>query len=143
MNRSGYQPLWGEYPIAIGMLILENAFSPMKTNKSTQPANSRTSAKVPQKAKVSLRVKTSPSVKNSPGPKATPRTNGVQNPNALLPGTVAPQDDATQPVTHLADAIRARAYLNYQKRGSEDGYHTDDWLRAEAELIAEQQLVRA
>ena len=46
-------------------------------------------------------------------------------------------------LTQSADAIRARAYLNYQERGSEDGNHTDDWLRAEAELTAEQPLVRA
>ena len=138
-----HQPLWGEDPIAIGLLTLERVAIPMKANNSTQPANSRTSAKVPLKTKVSQRLKTSPSVKSSPGPKTKPRTNGVQNPNALQPGTTSPQDDAAHPLAHSEDAIRARAYLNYQKRGSEDGHHTDDWLRAEAELIAERQLARA
>ena len=82
---------------------------------------------------------------------AKPRTNGEQNlkafparkAKALPPVTSSTQDNAMQTVTHSADAIRARAYMNYQKRGSEDGNHTDDWLRAEAELTAERQHLRA
>ena len=123
---------------------------PMKTNQTNLGASRQKAAKVPSKAKASKSLKPSPSVKNAPGRKAKPRTHGVQNPKSsaarkakpLPPGSAAPPDDATQPVTHSAEAIRARAYLNYQKRGSEDGDHTDDWLRAEAELAAERRIVR-
>ena len=38
----------------------------------------------------------------------------------------------------LEEQIRRRAYDLYQQRGCEDGYDTDDWLRAEAELAREQ-----
>jgi len=72
-------------------------------------------------------------------PKAFPARTG----ESLTLESTEPQDDAAQPLTHSADAIRARAYMIYQKRGTEDGDHTEDWLRAEAELTAERQVVRA
>ena len=34
------------------------------------------------------------------------------------------------------DAIAKRAYELYLQRGSESGYELEDWLQAEAELIA-------
>lgn len=124
---------------------------PMKTNKSTPSAKGRTIPKVLPKAKGSQSLKPSPSVKNSPSTKAKLQTNGVQNPKAsparkakaLPPGAAAPQEHAAQPAAHSADSVRDRAYSNYQKRGSEDGDHTDDWLRAEAELTAERHQGRA
>jgi hypothetical protein len=36
----------------------------------------------------------------------------------------------------LEEAIRVRAYQLYQARGSEDGHDQDDWLAAEAEIMA-------
>lgn len=136
--------------MAILRLALEHGHA-MKTCKSTPSAKGRTFPKVFPKAKGSQSLKASPSAKNSPSTKAKPQTNGVQNPKSsstrkakpLQRGTAEPPDDATQPVDHSGDAIRARAYLNYQKRGSEDGNHTDDWLRAEAELTAERHQGRA
>ena len=36
------------------------------------------------------------------------------------------------------DDVSFRAYLNFQKHGSDDGHDLNDWFAAEAELIAEQ-----
>ena len=38
----------------------------------------------------------------------------------------------------LIDRIRVRAYELYLERGREPGHDTEDWLRAEAELMAQQ-----
>jgi len=38
----------------------------------------------------------------------------------------------------LIDQIRVRAYELYLERGREPGHETEDWLRAEAELMARQ-----
>lgn len=126
----------------------------MKTHQSTPVAKARTSTKVSPKAKASPSLKPSLRVKNFLSPSVKPRANGALNPRvsparrptpaqARPPGTAAPQDHASQHAGHSADAVRARAYLNYEKRGSEDGDPTNDWLRAEAELIAERHLGRA
>lgn len=37
----------------------------------------------------------------------------------------------------LEDAIRQRAYAIYELRGASDGNPVDDWLRAEAEILAQ------
>jgi hypothetical protein len=37
------------------------------------------------------------------------------------------------------DAIARRAHELFVERGGEDGYHEDDWLRAEAELRAQSE----
>lgn len=83
--------------------------------------------------------KITPSAKGRTIPKASP----ARKAKALPQGATAPQDHARQSVAHSADSVRARAYANYQKRGSEDGDHTNDWLRAEAELTAERHQGRA
>lgn len=48
----------------------------------------------------------------------------LQNPTAFTPSS---------------DDIAYRAFMNYQNHGSADGHDFQDWLRAEAELIAEQK----
>jgi hypothetical protein len=102
----------------------------MKTNKSTPSAKGRTTSKV------------TPATQGSPAAKPAPTLKA--NPAKALPlETAEPQDQATQPVVHSASEVALRAYHNYQKRGSTDGEHTDDWLRAESELTAERLLVRA
>jgi hypothetical protein len=49
------------------------------------------------------------------------------------PSTPAPKTDADGP---SREAIAKRAYELYLQRGSEPGYELEDWLTAEAELIA-------
>jgi len=38
--------------------------------------------------------------------------------------------------TALAEQIRRRAYMLYELRGRQDGHALDDWLQAEAEILA-------
>ena len=123
----------------------------MKTNKITPEAKADTTSKAPATTKVSPILKASPSVNSAPVLKSKARTHGAPQPKASLArvakasqsDTAAPLDHAAQPDAHTPDAVRARAYMNYQKRGSETGDHTDDWLRAEAELTAERHMGRA
>jgi len=52
-----------------------------------------------------------------------------QDPSKVTPNVVAdPKRD---------DEIRRRAWMLYEQRGREDGHDIEDWLRAEAELIAQ------
>ncbi len=103
---------------------------PMKTNKSTPSAKGST----PSKA--------TPSAKNVPVAKAAPAPK--PKPAKVLPQVVSPpEDSATPPPAHSPDEVALRAYHNFQKRGSADGDHHNDWLQAEAELTAERRLVRA
>jgi hypothetical protein len=52
-----------------------------------------------------------------------------------MPKTVnaTPKSDAATPST---EAVAKRAYELYLQRGSVSGYELEDWLQAEAELIA-------
>lgn len=38
------------------------------------------------------------------------------------------------PVPHVGDEIRRRAYELYERRGREDGHDLEDWFRAEEEV---------
>jgi DUF2934 family protein len=51
----------------------------------------------------------------------------------MYPPTPAPKPHADAP---SREAIAKRAYELYLQRGSESGYELEDWLTAEAELIA-------
>ena len=103
---------------------------PMKTNKSIPSAKGRVTSKVIPRTQV------------SPSARAAP-TRKAKLVKALPLDTAAPQDQAALPAAHSPSEVALRAYQNYQKRGSTDGDHTDDWLRAETELAAERLLVRA
>lgn len=59
---------------------------------------------------------------------------------SLLPSNLdqdEPQFQSTVAYTPSSDDIAYRAFLNYQNHGSADGHDFLDWIRAEAELIAE------
>ncbi len=114
----------------------------MKPTKGTPSAKGSKTAKVTPVAQGSKNPKATPSAKIVPVTKAA--TASKPKPAKALPlDTSPPQDSATPPAPHSASEVAARAYLNYLKRGSADGSHTDDWLQAEAELTAERRLVHA
>jgi hypothetical protein len=46
----------------------------------------------------------------------------------------------TELTPELEQRIRDRAYELYEQRGREDGHDTEDWLMAEAEILAEVEL---
>ena len=48
----------------------------------------------------------------------------------------------TTPV-ELEDAIRRRAYEIYDQRGRADGFELDDWVQAEAEVLASRKMPKA
>jgi hypothetical protein len=51
-----------------------------------------------------------------------------------------PADGATdESAQKLQQAIAARAYQNYLAGGQKDGHDEENWLKAEAEILAEQQ----
>ena len=59
---------------------------------------------------------------------------------SLLPSNLdqdGPQWQSAVAFTPSSDDIAYRAFLNYQNHGSADGHDFLDWIRAEAELIAE------
>ena len=101
----------------------------MKPNKSTPPA------------KDSKNLKATPKGKNSPVIKSGP-TRKTQTVKVVTTGTSETMRQA-EPGAHSSSEVALRAYHNFQKRGSADGDHTGDWLRAESELTAERRLVRA
>jgi hypothetical protein len=37
----------------------------------------------------------------------------------------------------LQERIRARAYELFEQRGRQEGFHDEDWARAEAEVLSE------
>jgi len=50
-----------------------------------------------------------------------------------------PKTASSQPTGGLEEMIRVRAYELYVERGFQDGYAQDDWLRAEAEVRAQER----
>jgi hypothetical protein len=54
-----------------------------------------------------------------------------------------PQSLAITRPSDLEEVIRRRAYEIYEERGQVDGYALDDWLLAEAEVMAHQVRRRA
>ncbi len=59
-----------------------------------------------------------------------------KKPNPTLVSSAARPGD---PRENLEDAIRKRAFKLYEERGKADGYATEDWLRAETEVIAQRR----
>lgn len=70
-----------------------------------------------------------------PQPKAKAKICNPSSTTALE--ATAPGDSIATPYFPKADEVAYRAYLNYQNHGAADGNDLTDWLRAEAELVAE------
>ena len=54
-----------------------------------------------------------------------------------------PQVSNVESLELTEDLIRTRAYELFEQRGCENGHDLDDWLQAEAELIAKKPTARA
>lgn len=52
----------------------------------------------------------------------------------------APQDQPVNSQPPSSDEVACRAYRNYQSHGAADGHDVEDWLCAEAELLAERHI---
>ena len=57
---------------------------------------------------------------------------------ALRPADNAAQQIQTAVViANLHEQVRVRAYELYEQRGREDGHDIEDWVQAEAEILAQ------
>jgi hypothetical protein len=65
-----------------------------------------------------------------PIPINTPTSSGNVNPS---------NTPATQVYPGIEDEIRQRAYELYEERGRQEGFHEEDWSRAETEILAKRQ----
>jgi hypothetical protein len=63
-------------------------------------------------------------------------TTALQSVSSPLPSEAATGSVATQPAADLHAQIAERAYLRAQVRGFAPGLELDDWLAAEAEIMA-------
>ena len=91
-----------------------------KESASATPRKSTRSAKVKQAADFSERQM--PESISNAQPAAGSARNAVITGNSTLD----------------ADVVRRRAYELYEARGRQDGFHEEDWHRAERELRARQ-----
>lgn len=72
--------------------------------------------------------------------KTTPKTTVLNPAKTSKLGAITPQKLNVAPFSPTADQVAARAYLKYENHGAANGRDLNDWLGAEAELIAEHQL---
>jgi hypothetical protein len=63
---------------------------------------------------------------------------------ALRPADNAAQQIQTAVViANLHEQVRVRAYELYEQRGREDGHDIEDWIQAEAEILAQNTTLAA
>jgi Protein of unknown function (DUF2934) len=55
---------------------------------------------------------------------------------AKSPMSVTKSANAVGTVQDPLEAIRRRAYELYEQRGRQDGFHEQDWLQAESEILS-------
>ena len=65
---------------------------------------------------------------------ATTKTPSAEQPPGAVETAIAAAAAALLPPPRDEEAVRRLAYTYYEERGRVDGYHLEDWLRAEAEL---------
>ncbi len=84
------------------------------------------------------RVKKTP---DTPPPAVSSKVSDISSaPVKRVPSvTPDPANSGARSNGDLEAAIRRRAYEIYEKRGRQDGLHTEDWLQAEREVVAQQQ----
>jgi hypothetical protein len=65
-----------------------------------------------------------------------PSQQPVQATDLQVTTSVLPEVPANIPSADVAEAIRVRAYELWEKRGRQHGGDAEDWLEAEAEILA-------
>src|SRR5690349_4834586 len=61
----------------------------------------------------------------------------IDTPISTSGGSVSPSNTpATQAYPGIEEEIRQRAYELYEERGRQEGFHEQDWVRAETEILA-------
>jgi hypothetical protein len=59
------------------------------------------------------------------------------------PNASTPRDQSENSPPPSPEEVAFRAYLNFQNHGAADGHDVEDWLRAEAELMAERRVANS
>ena len=54
-------------------------------------------------------------------------------------GAEAPGNEFQRAQQRIEEEIRVRAYAFFEERGRQEGHHHEDWVRAEAEVLAKYQ----
>lgn len=71
---------------------------------------------------------------------ATPRKSSAKSKTVTLinqgDGAALSNLAATQSFPEIEEEIRCRAYELYEERGRQQGFHLEDWTRAEAEVLS-------
>ena len=77
--------------------------------------------------------------------KTTSAKKGIAQPPGGTPigqaggGAEAPGNEFQRAQQRLEEEIRVRAYAFFEERGRQEGHHHEDWVRAEAEVLAKYQ----
>ena len=93
---------------------------PRKTTSSTQKTGQPASTVTPIGPAGSLREKQNRD--------AMPSEQGIHD--------LRKQDQRNQADGMIEEEIRIRAYELFEQRGRQEGFHDEDWSRAEAEILA-------
>ena len=76
-----------------------------------------------------------PSRKNA-GPRKSSAKSKTITPINQGDGAAQPGVTAIQAFPVIEEAIRCRAYELYEERGRQEGFHLEDWTRAEEEVLS-------
>jgi hypothetical protein len=78
--------------------------------------------------------------------KTTSAKKGTAQPSGVTPpigqagsGAEAPGIEFLRAQHRIEEEIRVRAYAFFEERGRQEGHHHEDWMRAEAEILAKYQ----
>ncbi len=77
--------------------------------------------------------------------KTTSAKKGSAQPPGAAPigqaggGAEAPGHEFQRAQQRIEEEIRVRAYAFFEERGRQEGHHHEDWVRAEAEVLAKYQ----
>jgi Protein of unknown function (DUF2934) len=67
-----------------------------------------------------------------PARQPIPIDTPISTPGSVNPGNTP----STQAHPGIEEEIRQRAYELYEQRGRQEGFHSEDWARAETEVLA-------
>jgi len=78
----------------------------------------------------------------TPRKSTSSRKTQARQPSPVTPireGAAGTENGAAQVHPGIEEEIRVRAYELYLERGGQDGFHQEDWSRAEAEILSKYQ----
>ena len=80
--------------------------------------------------------KTSGTSRKSTSPRKSSTKSKTVTPINHGDGAAQSNEQAVQLFPEIEEAIRDRAYQLYEERGRQEGFHLEDWTRAETEVLS-------